>query len=352
MTGADSIKIERLPYDPAEWAGVLGAFPEAEVYHSPEWLAYLASTQGAEPVVARVLQGERAIGYFVGATVKRFGLRILGSPLSGWGTQVMGFLLDPRADRAMAARALPGFAFAELGCAYVELGDRRLTSDALHDPDLIVGHATSYLVDLTGSEAEILGRMRATTRNYVRRAARIGLISETARGVGFADEYHEQLRDVFASHGLVPTYGVDRVRRLIEHLEPSGQVQLIRIREPGGASIATTVTIGRNRLAVLWGAAFFRAYAHLHPNEILHWETMRGWRSRGVASYDMGGEGDYKAKYGGEVVDLYRYRRARYAVLEYGRTAVRRTFYLRQRLAGRRGARVEQSGRTDPPSTA
>lgn len=341
VMNSDSYRLERFAYDAGEWAGIIGAYPDAEVYHSPEWLAFLASTQGAEPVVARVLQGGDSVGYFVGATVKRYGLRLLGSPLSGWGTQVMGFLLDEGVDRARVAPSLAGFAFRDLGCVHVELGDRRLTGPELRSPGWRVEPALSYAVDLASTEDEILGRMKSRTRTYVRRAARDGLVAEQVTGVGFADEYYDQLQDVFASSDLVPTYGVDRVRRLIECLAPSGQVQMVRVSEPGGASVATTVTIGRNRIAVMWGAAFYRRYAHLHPNELLHWETMRGWKARGVEVYDMGGEGDYKAKYGGEMVELYRFHRPRHAILEFGRSAVRSSFYWRQRLAGRRRSRAE-----------
>jgi hypothetical protein len=52
-----------------------------------EWLEFLACAQGAEPVVARVVEPcEDEAGFFVGAMVRRFGVRILGSPSPGWTT--------------------------------------------------------------------------------------------------------------------------------------------------------------------------------------------------------------------------------------------------------------------------
>jgi hypothetical protein len=61
------------------------------------------------------------------------------------------------------------------------------------------------------------------------------------------------------------------------------------------------VSVGRNANVILWGAAFMRAEKALHPNELLHWETMRSWKERGATCYDMGGGGEYKAKYGAKL---------------------------------------------------
>jgi CelD/BcsL family acetyltransferase involved in cellulose biosynthesis len=136
----------------------------------------------------------------------------------------------------------------------------------------------------------------------------------------------------------VPTYGVARVRQLIAFLQPSGQVLLLRVRSPDGESIATAVVIGRNRTAVLWGAAFRRAHANLHPNEPLHWEVMQHWRALGAVRYDMGGGGDYKAQYGGAETPVHLYHRSRFAAMRHGRSAVRSLVRARQVVAGRLSA--------------
>jgi CelD/BcsL family acetyltransferase involved in cellulose biosynthesis len=330
--------LERIPYDASAWGQIVAGYPDAEVYHSPEWLAYLAASQSAEPVVAMVREGDRQVGYFVGAIARRYGFRVLGSPLSGWGTQVMGFLLEDGASHRRAAEALVPFAFGDLGCVHVELGDRGIGRD-WNDTYVVEGGHT-YAVQLQDTDAAILSRMHGRARTYVRRAARRGLYYEIASSVDFADEFHEQLQDVFGSKQLIPTYSVERVRMLIEHVWPSGQVLLLRICDPDGTSLATAIVVGRNKRASLWGAASFRRYSQLHPNELLHWEIIRYWRDKGAEIYDMGGEGEYKAKYGGVVQHGTRLHRSRYLLLEYGRNAVRSLFYARQRIVGRHLARA------------
>jgi len=329
------VTLERIPYDAAWWRGVVASHEDAEVYHEPAWLAYLAESQGAEIVTAEVRQDGRPVGHLVGGIVRRYGLRILGSPMSGWGTPRMGFLLDPEADLAAAARALLPFAYRELGCVHVELGDVRLPPGDAAAAGYVVEGGRTFLVDLTRSEEELYANLRASTRNYVRQAARKGLVVERPSGEDFAAEFHAQLTEVFARQGLRPSYDELRVRQLIRHLEPAGQVLLQRVRTSDGECVATSVTVGTSRKAILWGAAFLRSRADVHPNELLHWEAMRYWRDRGAAAFDFGGGGDYKAKFGGVETPSLRYTAYRFGLLRYGRDGARGLFHARQG-AGRR----------------
>ena len=353
-TPQGGIVLERLAYDPVAWEEILAHYPEAEVFHSAGWLAFLAASQHAEPVVAIVRADGRPVGHFVGGIVRRFGVRILGSPMRGWGTESMGFLLDDESVRRGAADALVPFAFDVLGCLHIELSDRWLTTEQMEGSGYAVEEGSTYVIDLSQSEDDIFAQIRSNTRQYIRRAAKRGLTAEVASGPEFADEFHEQLRDVFASQGLVPTYDVERVRQLIVALEPTGQLLLLRIRAPDGACLSTSIFVGRNRTATAWGAAFFRKDAAAHPNEPLWWEAIRTWHERGAIRLDMGGRGGYKEKFGGVAQPTPLFLRSRYGGLRYGRAAARRFAKARQNIVGamrRRTAPVASpSSGDDAPS--
>lgn len=128
---SDALFLERIPYDPVGREATIVGPPDLAVYHGAPWLAFLSESQGAETVVAVVRAGDRRVGHFVGAIVRRFGVRILRSPLPLWGTQCMGFLLDPGVDRRAVAAASPAFAFDDLGCFDVELADRELMRESM-----------------------------------------------------------------------------------------------------------------------------------------------------------------------------------------------------------------------------
>jgi CelD/BcsL family acetyltransferase involved in cellulose biosynthesis len=340
--GDRRVELEPLPYVAADWERIVAAHPHAEVFHSPEWLAYLSASQHAEPVVALVRLDGAPVGHFVGAVVRLWGMRILGSPMPGWMTQHMGFLLQDGydwqdgPDPLLLVEGLHRFAFGNLGCIHVEWSQRGLAAHHLSGSGYTVKAGATYRVDLAAPEEVILDRMATRTRRYVRRSSQRGLTVEVATDLGFADDYYAQLTEVFARQGLAPTYDVERVRHLIHSLGPSGQLLLLRVRGADGECLATGISVGRNGIAVNWGAASYRATAALHPNELLWWEAMRIWRSRGVTCYDMGGRGDYKAKYGGVLTNTSHFHRSRFALLTHGRAAAERLIRARQVAAGRR----------------
>ncbi len=327
---------------------------DAEVYHTAAWLDFLAATQRAEPVVAMVRAEGRLVGYFVGAIVRRYGVRILGSPLRGWTTQCMGFLLEEGFDRRAAADALLDFAFRDLRCLHVELADRKLPADQMIGSGYDVEIGRSFVVDLDQPEPGILARIRRTTRQELRKAERAGLHVETANDGSFADEFYGYLQAAFARQGLTPTYPVERVRALISALQPSGQVHMLRVRTPAGASIAASLSVGRGRYAIAWGMGFDRSNTEFHPIELLWWETMRSWKAAGASSLDLGGGGSYKAKYGGIEIATAHHYRSRWRAMGVGRWLVRhltRTHQLLGGLRARRAAPEVVSGHADDPAT-
>lgn len=329
------MRLRQLAYEPSAWRETIETYADAEVFQSPEWLAYLQRYRDVEPMVAELLDGSVVVGHFVGAVSRLLGLRILGSPRSGWGTNKMGFLLRPEASPVGAAAALLDFAYDDLGCVHVELWDRHLRVEDVARLPYTLSTRETWEIDLTGSEQDILARMKSRTRTYVRRAVRTGLRIEEVSGVDFADEYYRQLVDVFESSQLVPTYDIDRVRDLIESLESSGQLLMLRVRDCDGDPIASLLTVGRNARATLWGLGWYRDAAKDHPVEPLQWEAMLRWRERGATVYDLDGPTLAKAKFGGAVRTEAHLHHSKYAVLETGRDAVRALFYSRQRLLGR-----------------
>jgi CelD/BcsL family acetyltransferase involved in cellulose biosynthesis len=331
---ARHVALERLPYDPVAWDAIVADHREAEVFHSAAWLEFLRASQGAEPVVAVVRADGRPVGHFVGAIVRRYGVRILGSPLRGWTTQCMGFLLEDGFDRRAAAEALLPFAFHDLDCLHVELADRYLTADQMTGSRYRLEIGTTYRVDLTAPEQVILGAMQPKTRQKIRKALRTGLRADVTDDVEFADDFHAYLRATFARQGLAPTYGAARVRQLIESLHGTGNLLLLRVRSPEGEPRAAGISVGYGRTAVSWGVGFDRATEDSNPTQLLWWETLRHWKDRGATCFDMGGSGDYKAKYGGVETSTVHFHRSRWAILRFGRSAFRRLVRARQILGG------------------
>jgi CelD/BcsL family acetyltransferase involved in cellulose biosynthesis len=327
--------------DDVEWER-LDKLEDRVLFQTRAWLSFVAETQGAEPVVAVLREDGDEVGWFTGLVTTRFGVRVLGAPMPGWSTQYMGFNLLWDTPRSLALQALVPFAFGELGCAHLEVCDRWVRSTdlgALHGKHTDVG---TFVVDLTPDEDEIRARMTSGTRQNIRKAERSGLVVEEAGPEGFAAEYHAQLVDVFAKQRLVPTYSLARVQALVDHLYPTGRLQLLRVRTPEGLSVATALVAGVGHSAYFWGGASWRAHQRLRPNELLFAHAFRTWKARGAAEFDFGGGGEYKRKYGATELVVPHVRLSRWRVLEHLRGAAKRTVEARQHVAGAVRARREE----------
>jgi len=321
------------PHD-LQWQA-LDRFDDRVVFQTRDWLNFIAESQRATPVVAEIRDNDTVAGYFSGLVVRKFGVRILGSSFPGWTTPYIGFNLAPGYSRARLLDPLTAWAFRDLKCLHVEVSDRCFQPGDGDGGRLDRTAYETYKSDLTRSEDDLFKRMESACRRCIRKAEKGGVTVEEAHDLEFADEDYEQLKDVFAKQGKLPTYPVERVRLLLKHLLPTGRLLAVRARSPEGKCIATGLYPGMNDTAFFWGNASWRNEQHWRPNEYLHWYALRYWKARGVKLFDWGGGGTYKEKYGVEPYVVPWFYKSKYRVLTTVRNEARALYYKSQRLVGR-----------------
>ncbi len=331
---ASRMQFRRLNYGNVDW-DTLDRLPDRTVFQTREWLGFLAETQNGEPIVAELWSGSAALGYFSGLVIRRFHIRILGSSFPGWTTPYIGFNLLPGVSHSLALQALERFAFGDLRCMHVEISDHKFQFEDGKTSGFDDGVYGSFETDLTQSEDTLLNNMSSACRRCIRKADKNGVRVEQAYDLQFADDYYTQLRDVFAKQKLVPTYDIERVRSLIRHLLPAQRLLLLRAIDPSGRCIATGIYPGMNKIAQFWGNASFRRSQNLRPNELLHWSAMCYWKKRGAETFDWGGGGEYKKKYGGKPVTIPWFRKSRFGILKSFRQASKTLIDVQQRVRGR-----------------
>ena len=322
--------------DPADvpWQ-TLDQFGDRVVFQTREWLDFIGESQCATPIVAEIRDDDTVAGYFSGLVVRKFGVRILGSSFPGWTTPYIGFNLAPGYSRARLLDPLTAWAFRELRCLHVEVSDRCFQPEDGDAARLDRTAYETYKSDLTRSEDDLFKGMDSACRRCIRKAEKGGVTIEEAADLAFAHEYYEQLKDVFAKQGKVPTYSVERVELLLKHLLPTGRLLAVRARNPDGKCIATGLYPGMNDTAFFWGNASWREEQHWRPNEYLHWYALRYWKARGVKLFDWGGGGTYKEKYGVEPYVVPWFYKSKYRLLSTVRNEARALYYKSQRLVGR-----------------
>jgi len=334
------LTLDQLDPSRVDW-DELDAYADRKVFQTREWLAFIEKTQDAKPVIAALSREGKTVGFFTGLLIRRYGVRILGSPFRGWTTSYLGFNLADGVSRRAAVEALMPFAFRSLGCLHVELRDRDLSLDDVHGlgADYALGAdftgKTVFEVDLRPPEEELFARMASACRRCIRKAEKVGVTIEEADDLEFADDYYAQLRDVFAKQSLVPTYNKARVTELIRHLHPTGHLLLLRARDPDGRCIATGIFPAMNRWMYFWGGASWRSDQILRPNEALMWHAMRYWKSRGVEICDLGGATEYKRKWSPVEASAPFFRISRFRAISTARTLMKKGFKVRQAARGR-----------------
>jgi CelD/BcsL family acetyltransferase involved in cellulose biosynthesis len=329
------ITFEPLEFESSEWRRETERSPDRTIYQTPEWISFVAETQHARPLVAAIRDDNQTIGYFTGLKFRKFGLTVLGSPFPGWSTAYMGFNLHEGVPRHRVVDAFADFALAELGCSHIELMDRHLSAEDLSSVHCASRVYTSFEVDLRPGEKELLSKMAHEKRTNLRKAEKNGLRVEEATDLEFAEEYYAQLAEVFQRQSLAPTYPLERVRALIQHLLPTGKLLLLRVRDREERCIATCISLGEGKTGYVWGAASWREHQILRPNELMFWHTFRYWKSRGAETLDLTGNSDYKARYGAYRIHIPWLQKSKYPFIGYLRNSAQEFFRLKQRLSGK-----------------
>lgn len=325
---------ERVEVPFSDWGKIINTFEDRTIFQSPAWLAFVTKTQKAEPVFACLRDGGATLGYFSGLIVRRFGLKILGSPLPGWTTSYMGMNLLPGVSRRSALEALQRWAFERMKCVHVEVMDRHLLLEDADGLGFDYRQFRGFEIDLTLNREQLLSNMDSDCRRCLRRGEENGMIIEEAHDTAFADDYYAQLQQAFQKRSLVPTYGVERVRELIKCLSDTGHMLLLRARDPHGQCIATGIFPAMNRTMYFWGGASWKESLGYKPNEAIHWHAMQYWKARGIRRYDMGGGGEYKRKYGGSEIIVPWLRKSKYPGLASLRNLTKQVVVWRQRISG------------------
>jgi hypothetical protein len=334
---------ETFPGTLEDWGAILQTFPDREIFQTPEWLRFLAESQKGMPVVAVIKHRNEIVGYFAGMIVNKYGVKILGSPFIGWTTERMGLRLFPGVLRRPAIKAVLDYAFYELHCLHFEFADLQIVRDDAVGLGFLTTMHPGSVLDLTLPEDRLYHSFHDKSCRYcIRKANRLGLMVEEARDDKFADDYWDQLKDVFAKQSLVPTYGKERVLSLMRHLLPTGNLLLLRVREPQGRCISTGIFLGMNQFAYFWGNASFRQDQHFCPNELIQWHAMRYWQQRGMKYYDFCGGGDYKRKYNGQTFTRLIFRKSKYKIVHVARNIASMAYHCRQHLLGMHFPRVNQ----------
>ncbi len=323
----------------ADWNQFLRHHPNAHLLQTGEW-GELKSAFGWEAV--RVINGDA-------------GAQILFRKLPLGFT--IGYMPKPVFGDQLSVSSGQFWTEVDLACKKRHAIFLKIEPDAWQDNFIL--HLSSFIlskhniqpprtiiVDICGSEDEILARMKQKCRYNVRLAEKKGV---TVRSWNDIDTFHKMMlitggRDGFGVHSL------EYYRRAYELFHPAGICELL-VAEFENRPLAALMVFARGRRAwYVYGASNDEERNRM-PTYLLQWEAMRWAKARGCEEYDLWGvpdedesilEAQFEKRSDG-LWGVYRFKRGFGGELKRAAQALDKVyspllykFYLR-RLAGREG---------------
>jgi peptidoglycan pentaglycine glycine transferase (the first glycine) len=170
----------------------------------------------------------------------------------------------------------------------------------------------TIIIDIHGSEEEILAKMKPKTRYNTRLAEKKGV---TVRAWDDFESFHKMMlvtggRDGFGVHSL------EYYKRAYELLQPKGLGEILVAEYEGKPLAALFVARNGHRAYYLYGASTDEERNRM-PTYLLQWEAMKWAKARGCEEYDLWGvpdeeeaalEANFESRHDG-LWGVYRFKR-------------------------------------------
>lgn len=304
------------------------AYSKKSVFTTINWIRFVKEDSKATPSIIRVTKDRNFIGYIPMLFVKKFGVKIAGSPFRGWSSCWMGLEVEDEKLKPYIIKELLPYLFDKHGVLYCEIADRYITKNELVTHGFKFNEHETLELRIDKTDQELWKVFKTDCRNFIRQFDRRGaVLEEVEPSDEFAEEYYNELIDVFAKQNMKPTYSCEKVKTLLRNMKGTGNVLCLRVRTPENKPAATSIFFCDKKKFYFWGGASYREHQHYRPNEAMIWHAIQYFRDRGIATFDMVGNRPYKKKFGSEVVTYYTMQFARFKILFKLREIAEKLYY-------------------------
>lgn len=336
----------------ADWRQFVNAQPQSSIFHTPEMCAAFARAPGHHfSLWAALNDAGQPVALLLPVSQTLF-----NGPWRAWTTRTVVYgsvLCAPGPEsRAALPQLLAAYTRQARTCAlFTEL---RNTSDLGEWQPLLAGSGfvyephLNYLIDLTQPEKTLWQNVRANARRNVQKARKVGVVIDEIRDPARLPEVYAILKAVY-QRLQVPLPEAEFFQAAYELLAPNDQLRVWAARL-GETCIGALTLLQHNGVLLYWYTGTLREYSAHRANDLLVWQALEWGHRQGYRLFDFGGAGrpdepygvrDFKAKYGGELVEYGRnvcvHSRLRLQVGQLGYRLLRRVLYGRSQPAASPG---------------
>ncbi len=297
------------------WRRFLREHEDPNIFHTPEMYDVFADTPDCRPAVLSAVSSGR-----IRALMMPVRVRLTRLPVGrlAWRILLHGGILAERSEEGQEAVLFLLHRLRSEARGF-EIEVRNLSNRSL-DACLTSHHFrehvyVNYRVDLAeGPNAvwsRISGKGRKTIRNALNKDTRVTEVHDRTT----VQDIYRLLQKSYRRAG-VPLPDRSLFYAAYDHLKPKGMARFFVVRM-GGTCIAGSVELIYRDTVYGWYQGYDSGFSKYRPNDLLMWHVLKWGLEQGYRCYDFGGAGrpgepygvrEFKAKFGGRLVDDPRYQ--------------------------------------------
>ncbi|OFV65893.1 MAG: Methicillin resistance protein [Candidatus Syntrophoarchaeum butanivorans] len=302
------------------WREFVYNHPHGNIFQTPEMAEVYKRTKNYEPITLAALDdNNRIIAFLQAVLIKEGGILgpfssrsiIQGGPL---------FVESEEGTKALEALVIQYDKIARRrGVIYTEI---RNMWDASHMLNIFSNFGYTYrdhlnfLVDLTKSREELWNNLSKKRRNNIRRGKKRGVTIKEIKDRSSIFSFYNLIQETYRNAKL-PLADISFFDSIFELLVPKNMAKFFLAMHENKSIGAILVLIYKGVIYDFFAGAS-RKYLFLCPNDVLAWYVIEYGSANGYYTFDFGGAGNPKKKYGvrefkkqfgGEMVNFGRYRK-------------------------------------------
>jgi serine/alanine adding enzyme len=299
------------------WKDYVDQHPQGTIFHTPEMFEVFRRTHGYKPLLwcAKGGNGEPL------ALLLPVEITLLNGPFRSFTTRALAY------GSILCTSGKPGrTALSELLKAYNRNGKRQLLFTelrnlydlrdflpTLHDHGFVYEDHLNFLIDLKQSPKDLWEDVRDSARRNIKKARRLDVQIEEVHHVDGIEGAYCVLREVYRRI-QVPLPDISLFRAAFEVLYPKDMLKIL-LAKADDVVIGVLCLLLYKGVIYYWYTGTLREYATLRAGDLLVWHTLEFGSLNGYKFLDFGGGGkpeepygvrDFKAKFGGELVNFGR----------------------------------------------
>ncbi len=307
--------VNSLPED--VWRRFVEVTSHGNIFHTPEMYQVFGRAAGYRPTLwAATDSAGRVLSLLLPVDVA-----VLGGPLRRLTTRavVYGSILAETGSEGLAAstqlldaytrHARTRALFTEFRNPY----DVEALRPALQAAGFVHEGHLNYLINVTRPPAALWADIKSNAQRNIRKAQKLGVSIEEVTDAGQVGPAYALLKNVYRRI-QVPLAAESLFRAAFDILHPAGMFKILLVKAADALAGVLTLLLYKGTI-IYWYTGVDKAYAAYRAGDLLVWHVLEWGSANGYRQFDFGGAGrpdepygvrDFKAKFGGELVDFGR----------------------------------------------